>query len=117
RVRHELLRRLRERGERFEVWAGYGDPMSVGSAFAMLARAVRSAAGILDSDGLEQRRAMIRHQAAQLPEPERAALFLGELAGAPFPVEASPQLLAARADPWLMGDQLRRAAEDLMRAA
>ncbi len=117
RVRHELLRRLRERGERFEVWVGCGDPMSAGSAFAVLARAVRYAAGILDGDPIELRRERIRRRVATLPDVDRAAAFLGELSGAPLPDGASAQLRAARADPVLMGDQIRRAAEDLMRAA
>src|SRR5262249_9962459 len=43
--------------------------------------------------------------------------FVGELLGAPFPEDASAMLRAARRDPVLMGDQMRRAAEDLVRAA
>ncbi len=135
RVRHELLRRLRERGHRFQAWIGCGDPMSAGSAFAMLARAVRHGAGIGDGDPPAERRDKIRQRALvaavgptsgsrpppsdtrSLDEAARAAVFLGELVGAPFPDEVSAQLRAARADPVLMGDQLRRAAEDLLRAA
>jgi tetratricopeptide (TPR) repeat protein len=116
RLRHELLRRLRERGHRFEVWIGAGDPMSAGSAFAVLARAVRHAVGIVDGDAAEVRREKIRRRASALGAPERSAAFLGELAGAPFP-DAGPPLRAARADPVLMGDQMRAAAEDLLREA
>src|SRR5262249_53393333 len=47
----------------------------------------------------------------------RAAAFLGELTGTPFPETSSEELSAARADPLLLGDQIRRAAEDLIRGA
>jgi tetratricopeptide (TPR) repeat protein len=119
RLRHELLRRLRERGQRFAAWVGCGDPMSAGSAFAVLARAVRHSAGIFDGDPVEVRRAKIHRRAAPLARAELAAAFLGELVGAPFSDDSvlGAQLRAARADPVLMGDQLRRAAEELLRAA
>ena len=46
----------------------------------------------------------------------RVAEFLGELVGVPFPAEESPALAAARADPRLMGDQLRAAWLDWLAA-
>ncbi len=116
RLRHELLRRLRARGQRFEAWVAHGDPMSTRSPFAVLARAVRHAAQITHDDPIEVRRNRIRRLAARLPEPARATVFLAELAGAPFEAGASVELAAAREDPLLMGDQIRGAAEDLIRA-
>jgi tetratricopeptide (TPR) repeat protein len=118
RVRHELLRRLRERGEPFEVWFGYGDQMSAGSAFAVLARAIRDAAGLTGGEPPSVRREKIRRRVQALGDAGRVAAFLGELVGVPFREDdTSTQLRAAHRDPVLMGDQMRRAAEDLLRAA
>ncbi len=121
RLRHELIRRLRARGQRFEAWVGHGDPMSTGSAFAVLARAVRNAAQIVESDPVEARREKIRRLASPLSEiaPLRpSAAFLAELVGTPLrDGDAREELGAARSDPLLMGDQMRRAAEDLIRTA
>ncbi len=117
RLRHELIRRLRERGEPFELWIGHGDPMSAGSAFGLLARAVASALGVREGDPAPAIREAILARTASLPGAERVAAFLGELLSAPFDDDASPMRTAARRDPVLMGDQTRRAAEDLLRAA
>jgi tetratricopeptide (TPR) repeat protein len=70
---------------------------------------------------LEARRELVRRRVAQREgdpdEATRLAHFLGELVGAPFPDDASVQLRAARRDPVLLGDQIRRAWEDFVRAA
>ena len=42
RLRHELVARVRERGDGAEVWVARGDPMSTGSPFGMLAQLVRA---------------------------------------------------------------------------
>src|SRR5262249_50404837 len=47
---------------------------------------------------------------------DRVAAFLGELLGTPFPDSSSVALHAARQDPMLMGDQMRRAFEDFLSA-
>ncbi|KYF76141.1 hypothetical protein BE17_14420 [Sorangium cellulosum] len=47
---------------------------------------------------------------------ERVTEFLGEMVGTPFPDEARVQLRAARRDPLLMGDQIRRAWVDFVDA-
>ena len=118
RLRYELLRRVRARGEPVEVWLGRGEPMSAGSAFGLLARAIRDAAGLFDGEPLASHREKLRARVARhvRAEPERVAAFLGELCGARFPDEESVQLRAARRDPALMGDQMRRAFEDFVRA-
>ncbi|KYG04438.1 protein kinase, partial [Sorangium cellulosum] len=41
RLGYELVRALRARGEPLEVWIGQADPMSAGSAFGLLQRALR----------------------------------------------------------------------------
>ncbi|MEO7092826.1 MAG: AAA family ATPase, partial [Polyangiales bacterium] len=119
RLRREFLRRVRRRGEPVEVLFGRADPMSAGAPFAMIAQAVRSAAGISDGEPLPVRRQKIAARVARaVPEADRArvAEFLGELIGAPFPDDHSVQLQAARRDPMLRGDQMRRAWEDWIRA-
>ncbi|EYF06112.1 Serine/threonine protein kinase [Chondromyces apiculatus DSM 436] len=119
RLRQEILQRLKERGEPIEVWLGRGDPMGAGAAFGLLARATRYALGISGDEPLVERRRRIMARLSSLPavEAQRIAGFVGELIGTSFPDELSAQLRAAKRDPILMGDQIRRAAEDLLRTA
>ena len=141
RLRLELVRLLRERapvvggeaesfvlgasapprgGEAgFELWLGRGDPMRAGSPFGLLAPMIRGLAGVLDGEPIEARRRKLGARVGRnLDGAERArvTLFLGELAGVPFPDEDSVELAAARRDALLMGDQLRRAFEDFLAA-
>ena len=51
-------------------------------------------------------------RAVPASDQRRVSEFLGEIVGIPFSDEASVELRAARQDPQLMGDQLRRAWED-----
>jgi tetratricopeptide (TPR) repeat protein len=114
RIAHELQRRAHARGA--EVWTAHGDPMSAGSPFGMLAQALRREAGAREGEPPEVQRQKLRARVARhvLPrEVGRVAQFLGELAGIPDAAE-SVELRAARADPVLMGDQMRRAFEDLL---
>ncbi|WP_437669263.1 serine/threonine-protein kinase [Sorangium sp. So ce131] len=117
RLRHELVRGIRNGGEPVEVWLGQVDPMSAGSAFGLLAHALRRAMGLLDGDPIEERRRKVRARVERHPalDAGRVATFLGELVGAPFP-DDDVQLRAARRNPMLMGDQLRLAWEDFLRA-
>ncbi|WP_437964134.1 protein kinase [Sorangium sp. So ce260] len=111
---------LRERSEAAEVWIGRADPMAAGSAFSLLARALRRALGILDGEPLEARRrkvlARVERLEALRSKGRHVAAFLGELIGATFPDEGDVQLRAARQNPMLMGDRLRQAFEDFVRA-
>ncbi|MBW2457980.1 MAG: protein kinase, partial [Deltaproteobacteria bacterium] len=128
RVRHEFLRRIRSRGvvvdeegeeSAFQVWLGRCDPMSAGSAFHVVADAMRQATGVRAGEPLELRRRKLFDRVAQRVTPNeqrRVAEFLGELLGTPFDDEGSVQLRAARNDPMLMGDQMRRAFEDFIAA-
>ncbi|WP_437874421.1 serine/threonine-protein kinase [Sorangium sp. So ce513] len=117
RLRHELVRGLREEGSPVEVWLGQVDPMSAGSAFGLLASALRRAIGVSDADPIEERRQKVRARVERHAalDAARVATFLGELVGAPFP-DDDVQLRAARRNPMLMGDQLRLAWEDFLRA-
>ncbi|XXX78918.1 protein kinase [Sorangium sp. So ce134] len=118
RLRRELLRRARSAEAPPAIWVGLADPMSAGSAFALLSGALRSGFGIVDGEPLAQRREKVlarvsRHAGLDAP---RVASFLGEIVGAPFPDEDDVQLRAARRNPMLMADQLRAALEAYLRA-
>jgi tetratricopeptide (TPR) repeat protein len=119
RLRREFLRRVRRTTDKIEVLVGRADPMSAGAPFAMIAQTVTGAAGVADGEPLAARRQKLAARVARsVPEADRARVteFLGELIDAPFPDEASLQLRAARQDPVLRGDQMRRAYEDWLRA-
>ncbi|WP_437682525.1 serine/threonine-protein kinase [Sorangium sp. So ce131] len=122
RLRLEFARALRQAGRPFVELAGKGDSLSAGSPFVMIAPAVRRSAGILDGEPIERRRDKLRARlAAVMPgapgaEIERVAVFLGEMIGVPFPSEGNEALSAARKDPMLLGDAMRAAFEDWLRA-
>jgi eukaryotic-like serine/threonine-protein kinase len=118
RLGHELLQSLRSRPEPPEIWIGRGDPVSAGSPFSLLGQALRRTAGLLAGEPLPVRQEKLRARVARHlgGASARVADFLGELCGAPFGDEESVQLRAARRDPMLMGDQMRRAFEDFLRA-
>jgi tetratricopeptide (TPR) repeat protein len=121
RLYHELFRRVEamdlRAGAPIQVWAAQGDPMSAGSPFGMIAQMLRREAGLRQGEPREIRRQKLRARVARSVPPNdvvRVAQFLGELIGAPFSDKESVELRAARADPMLMGDQMRRAWEDLL---
>src|SRR6185312_3028208 len=60
RLRYELLRRLRDEGHEVELFFGQGDSMSAGSAFGMLAHALRRASGIREGEPLDVRQDKLR---------------------------------------------------------
>ena len=119
RVLDELLRSIREEGDGGEVWIGRGDSMSARSPFGMIADAVRHAAAIRSSDPADERREKLsRRVLATLrgTDATRVSEFLCEVIGAPRTGGVSVELAAAREDPLLMGDQIRRAWEDFLEA-
>ena len=102
---------------RIETWIARGDAMSEGSSFALVARFLRRSAGITGSEPLVVRQQKLRARVARnVAEPDvtRVTEFLGETASIPFSDVHSVQLRAARQDPILMGDQMRRAFCDLV---
>ncbi|NUO49560.1 MAG: protein kinase [Polyangiaceae bacterium] len=120
RVRREVVRRVQSRDADVAVWTARGDAVSAGAPFGLLAQIIRDAAWIVGAEPVAERRRLLLELCNGLvpsPDVERVACFLGELAGAPFPVEASPELAAARRDPVLHGDQTKRAFEDLVAGA
>ncbi|WP_433936856.1 serine/threonine-protein kinase PknK [Sorangium cellulosum] len=119
RLCYELIRALRARGEPLEVWVGQADPMSAGSAFGLLQRALRRALGLHDGEPIASRWRKIQGRVARrcgAAAVARVSPFLGELAGAPFPDDDDVRLRAARRRPLLMSDQLRLAWEDFLDA-
>ncbi|APR76696.1 Adenylate cyclase [Minicystis rosea] len=115
RLAAELSRRAPSRGA--QVWTAQGDPMSAGSPFGMLAQAVRREVGLREGEPKDVQAHKLRARVARhVPEREvmRVATFLGELAGVRAAGEDSVEIRAARNDAVLMGDQMRRAFEDLL---
>lgn len=115
RVRYELMRQLEERHPELCVWLGRGDPMRAGAPFGILAQALKKGLGLSDGEPAEGQRARLAEHVARLgagDEAPRIREFLGELLSVPF--AESVALQAARQDPLLMGDQIRRALEDFL---
>ncbi len=120
RVRQEMLRRLRQHSSELLPWIGRGAPMSRGSAFCLLAQALRGGLGVADGEPLAQRRRMLKAGVARhVPRAEvgRTTELLGELVDVRVPdAEASDELRAARRDPLALGDQMWRALEAFLAA-
>jgi eukaryotic-like serine/threonine-protein kinase len=119
RLVQEVFVRLRAEEATPQVWLAQGDPMSAGAPFILLAQAVRRTAGILEGEVAFVRQKKLRARVARhVPneDVDRVTEFLGEIIGAPFSEKDSMQLRAARRDAMLMGDQIRRAWEDFVRA-
>ena len=93
------------------------DPDGAGSPFALAAALVRDASGLRSAEVGDAAREKVRARVALRGRPEstaRVTLFLSELVGARAPAGIDEQLDAARDDPRLMGDQIRRAFEDFL---
>ncbi|KYF67942.1 serine/threonine-protein kinase PknK [Sorangium cellulosum] len=119
RLRKELEERVDRRDAPVEIWLGRGEPMRAGAPFGLLGQVVRRCARMQDGEPLEARRQKLEDRVARrVAEADRGrvAEFLGAMVGTPFPDEESVQLRAARRDPVLMGDQLRRAFVDFLDA-
>ncbi|XXT24263.1 protein kinase [Sorangium sp. So ce429] len=119
RLLHEFLAAASRRGDGLAAWLGRGDILSAGSAFALLASALRHALGVREGETVEIRRQRLSARVAQRVPPKdqaRVAAFLGELIGTPFPDDELPMLRSARRDPSVLGEQARRAFEDFLSA-
>lgn len=119
RLRYELLRALRHREGAHAVWSSRGDPMRAGSPFGMLAQILRAGVGAQEGEPQAVQREKVRARVAEVVRAEdrpRVARFLSELLGVAMPEDDDVQLRAARHDPLLMGDQMRRAVEEWLGA-
>lgn len=119
RLRHEFLLRLEKRVRPVTLLMGRGDMMSAGAAYAILRTAIHNLCGISGSEPLGTMRDRLRvrlsrHIAAA--DQSRIILFVGELCNIPFSDEGQPMLQAARQDPKIMRDSLRRALLDFIAA-
>jgi eukaryotic-like serine/threonine-protein kinase len=117
RLRRELLARLAGNALDFQVWSARGDPMTRGVPFELTRSLLRSSTGAGDAG--QQLALSLRTRIASSIAPEhtpRVTEFFCSLLGLPLEQE-SVQLRAARQDPVLMNDQLRRAWLDYMEAA
>jgi hypothetical protein len=119
RLAAEAVAQIRARDPVAAVWIARGDPLRGGSAFALLRQALRGALGVREGEPLAARRATLEARVAQhvpAADRRRVAEFLGELLSVPFPDDASAPLRTARREPAVMNEQVRRAAEDFLRA-
>jgi tetratricopeptide (TPR) repeat protein len=119
RLRQELVRRVLQRDAHAELLIGRGDSLRAGSPFAMVADAVRRAAGVREGDDIEAQRSALRTRVARQVAPadiDRVTHLLGEITGVAFPTEASEALRAARADPQGRGDAMLAAWVDWLAA-
>lgn len=119
RLLRELLERLEASDDPPEVWLTSGEVETAGSPHAVAAALVRDAASIGRGDAPDVVRAKLAsHCAGRIgaADTERVSTFLAELVGARAEGPPSAQLAAARLDPRLMGDQIRRAFEDFVDA-
>jgi serine/threonine protein kinase/tetratricopeptide (TPR) repeat protein len=119
RLRLEFLGRIATPEKPVEILVGRGDPMSVGSPFALLARAVRRAAGIVAGERIDGQRAKLAARLARHIHDEedlaRITDFIGEFAGIRG-ADENPQLRAARNSPRLMNDLISKAWTDWLAA-
>jgi tetratricopeptide (TPR) repeat protein len=118
RLRHEMVRLVRLRGD-VTIWSAEADELGAASPFALIGAALQSAAGIHAGDPPDARRRALADQVARrVPEADRPRVgaLLGEIAGAHFPAAAHPLLAAARSDPRIMAEQVRRAFLELLAA-
>jgi eukaryotic-like serine/threonine-protein kinase len=119
RLASELMTLIEERHAGAVFWIGRGDPLRGGSAFGLLGQALQGASGVRDGDPLAARQDTLRARVARhvpAAERQRVTEFLGELLDTPFPGDDSAPLRAARHEPAIMSEQMRRAAEDFLRA-
>ncbi|AUX47717.1 protein kinase [Sorangium cellulosum] len=119
RLRHELVQALRQRHADLDLGVVRGDAIGAGSAFAMVAGALRGALGIAAGEPLDVRREKLARVLEPLFAGEdrlRVAGFLGELLGVALMDEEHPALRAARQSPAVMAEAIQRAYLDYARA-
>jgi tetratricopeptide (TPR) repeat protein len=119
RLCREFLSRSQQQNEHLTVLMGRAGSVAAGSAYGMIADAIRRAAGIRDGEPLDVRRRKLTARLSRSIDSARLptiAAFLGELISTPFPDNQARGLRAARDDAMLMSDATRAAWEDWIAA-
>jgi tetratricopeptide (TPR) repeat protein len=117
RLLQEFLTAAQRQAPNLKVLYAGADSLAAGSPFALLARLLRRHAGVVDGEPIEEsRRKLGQCFGAEGGEAARRLVFLGELCRVPFPETQNEALRAARTNPQLMGDLMRRAFEDWLKA-
>jgi tetratricopeptide (TPR) repeat protein len=109
RLRYEFLRRVRELHPDASILLGRADAVSAGSPFSLLRQALRRSADIRDGEPAELAREKLVARIRTRTELEQTAVYLGELAGTPFPEDSLDTLRTTRENPTLLGDSMRTA--------
>jgi hypothetical protein len=118
RLQHELLSRVRRRGD-VTVLLARLSAIAATSAFALARQLVQQAAGVREGMPQDEQFVALEHHlrsVAPAAEVPRLAELLGELLGAPTTHAPSPPLRAARSDPRILHDAIKRAFEDWLAA-
>jgi hypothetical protein len=119
RLRHELVDRVTRGWPHASVFIARADPVGAGSSFLMARQLVRAAAGLREGAPIADQDSTLRTYVAgrcEGPEAGRIADFLGELVGVPTSGPPSLPLRAARSDPQVMAEWLRRSFRDWLAA-
>lgn len=119
RLRHEFLRRLAIMGRNALTLVSGGAPQSAATAYGLAGQALRALFGIKESDDPGDQRRRVWGRAEDLLPPEQAsrvAPFVAELCHVELDDDISGELWAARRDPALMNEQVKRAFIDLLSA-
>ncbi len=119
RLAQELWGRLQARPGAPQLLVGRGDPTSAGTPLGVVAHVVRRVAGLKAGEAQDTQRQKLRARIGRHAPPDeaqRVAEFLGELCGVAFDDTGRVELAAARRDPRLLADQMRRAWEDWLAA-
>ncbi len=118
RLCQELLARLRRELRSVEILVGRGSSAGTGAPFAILAEAIRGAAGIRDGEALTSRQEKLAARVARhVPDGQyaRVLMFLGEMLGISTQSAFQAREVAGQ-NAMLMGDSLRAAWEDWLAA-
>ena len=118
RLRYEFQRRAEKRHTPLTVLLGVGDIGTAGAPYCLIGQVVRRHCGVRGGDSLDIQRAEVAARTANLTSKAdqlQVKYFLGELCSVPFPDQGDQQLRAARNDPHIMHEQIRRAFVDWLR--
>jgi hypothetical protein len=120
RLRSELLSELARTGDTPNVVYCRGDSSTLDVAYAAVGRALRRACGVDEVSSRDARRTLAVERLGAMLSPGRhreLVPFLAELAEVHLPEVQAPALRPARNDPLLMGERVRDAFVEWIRAS